>query len=360
MKRINTKELVPGMVLASDVNTYDSKVQLLDKGTILDEKDIARLAFYSIIDVAVEDDPIEEMLESYGDSSLTHSERVKQSEEFKEFKQDFEDCAFRFEKNITDLINGDSGVEVDVIMAPIYSLLKKGRTTTSIFEMLHNLRSYDDATYTHCISVALMTNILGQWMRWDEEELAVATEAGLFHDIGKLMIPDSIITKPGRLTDNEYSIIQTHPQRGFDILSNVSISSHVRNAALMHHERCDGTGYPQGLSGPMIDKYAKAVAITDVYDAMTSARHYRGALCPFLAIETFEEEGFDKYDPEMILRFLNNIVSTYLFNTVQLNTGEKGEIIFVNKTHLSKPTIKVGNDYIDLSKCNGVYIKSIL
>ena len=128
----------------------------------------------------------------------------------------------------------------------------------------------------------------------------------------------------------------------------------------MHHERCDGTGYPLKIKGPQIDRFAKAVAIADVYDAMTSARHYRGPLCPFIAISMFEEEGFHKYDPEIIMVFLQNIVNTYLLNTVRLNTGEIGEIIFINKTHLSKPTIKVGEDYIDLSKCPGVYIQEII
>ena len=74
----------------------------------------------------------------------------------------------------------------------------------------------------------------------------------------------------------------------------------------------------------------------------------------------FEEEGFQKYDPEMIMAFLHNIVNSYLRNTVRLNTGEVGEIIFINSAHLSKPTIKVDNDYIDLSKCPGVYIQDII
>ena len=74
----------------------------------------------------------------------------------------------------------------------------------------------------------------------------------------------------------------------------------------------------------------EAVAIADVYDAMTSARYYRGPLCPFIAISMFEDEGFQRYDPEMIIAFLHNIVNTYLRNTVRLNTGEVGEIIFIN------------------------------
>ena len=349
------------MILAGDVVTYDSNIRLLDKGAVLTDKDIARLAFYSIIDVLIEDAPAKSPAEQApAQTGLTYSERVKQSAEFKEFKEDFEQCANRFEHTLKDIIEGNKELDIDEMMSPIYSLIGQGRTTSNIFDMLHSLRLYDDATYTHCINVALITNIMAQWLKWSAQEIEIATQAGLFHDIGKLMIPDTIITKPGQLTDSEYHIIQTHPQKGYEAIRNLPISNHVKNAALMHHERCDGTGYPLKLKGPQIDKYAKAVAIADVYDAMTSARYYRGPLCPFIAISMFEDEGFQRYDPEMIISFLHNIVNTYLLNTVRLNTGETGEIIFINSTHLSRPTIKVGNDYIDLSKCPGVYIQEII
>lgn len=361
MKRVLTKKLLPGMKLANDVFTADSNIRLLDKGTILNDKDIARLAFYSVIDVLIENEPAESAAPiSPVTTGLTYSERLKQSEDFKVFKQDFENCATSYEHTIQDILKGNKDLDIEGLMSPIYSLLGQGRTTTSIFDMLHNLRLYDDATYTHSINVALITNILAQWLKWDQSEIETATQAGLFHDIGKLLVPDAIITKPGPLTDEEYTIIKTHPQKGYDALKDLSVSSHVKNAALMHHERNDGTGYPLRLRGPQIDKFAKAVAIADVYDAMTSARYYRGPLCPFIAISMFEDEGFQRYEAEMILAFLHNIVNTYLRNTVRLNTGEIGEIIFINSNALSRPTIKVGNDYIDLSRCPGVYIQEII
>ncbi|MBR5361060.1 MAG: HD-GYP domain-containing protein, partial [Lachnospiraceae bacterium] len=317
--------------------------------------------FYSIIDVRIEDDPAGTTpIQEPVSTGLTYSERLKQSEDFKEFKHDFEECAGKFEHTIKDILNGNKDLDLDEMMTPIYSLLGNGRTSSNIFDMLHNLRLYDDATYTHCINVALITNILAQWLKWDESEIEIATQAGLFHDIGKILIPEAIITKPAKLTQDEYTIVKTHPIQGYESIKNLEISAHVKNACLMHHERCDGSGYPYHLQGPQIDKFAKFVAIADVYDAMTSARYYRGPLCPFIAISMFEDEGFQKYDPEMILAFLTNIVNTYILNTVKLNTGEIGEIIFINKMKLSKPTIKVGDNYIDLAKCPGVYIKEIV
>ncbi len=361
MKRVMTKKLMPGMVLGGDVFSFDSNIRLLEKGTVLNEKDIARLAFYSILDVLIEENSVEAAPEHVeAPTELTYSERLKQSEEFKEFKHDFEECASKFEHTIGDILKGNQELDLDEMMTPIYSLLGKGRTASNIFDMLHNLRLYDDATYTHCINVALITNILAQWLKWSEADVEIATQAGLFHDIGKLLIPDEIITKPGHLTDDEYRVIKTHPQKGYEAIRDLNISTHVKNAALMHHERNDASGYPMKLRGPQIDRYAKAVAIADVYDAMTSSRYYRGPLCPFIAISMFEDEGFQRYDPEMIIAFLHNIVNTYVRNTVRLNTGEIGEIIFINSNALSKPTIKVGEDYLDLSKHPGVYIQEII
>ncbi|MBQ3968273.1 MAG: hypothetical protein II688_06255, partial [Lachnospiraceae bacterium] len=155
MKRVITKKLVPGMILANDVNAYDSSIKLLDKGKVLDEKDIARLAFYSVIDVLVDDPSVETEITVAKPEGLTYSERLKQSREFKEFKKDFEQCATKFEHTIKDILNHNKELNLDEMMTPIYSLLGKGRTASNIFDMLHNLRLYDDATYTHCINVAL-------------------------------------------------------------------------------------------------------------------------------------------------------------------------------------------------------------
>ena len=361
MKKIDRKSLMPGMVVAEDIYVNTKKAILLNKGDIIVEKDLAKLTFYSIDEVAIEDDSDKSIFcEVTSDEVSTRAQHIKLTPEFQEFKRDFEECAAAFQHSINDIILKNKEFNLDELMAPIYHLIEKGRNTSTIFDMLHNLREYDDATYTHCLNVALISNILAKWLRMDEAEVEIATQAGLFHDIGKMMIPDNIIKKNGQLTAKEYEEIKKHPQIGYDAIKSYSISNHVKNAALMHHERCDGTGYPQKIKAPQIDRYAKLVSIADVYDAITSARHYREPLCPFVAIELFENDGFQKYDSEMIMTFIRNIVNTYIGSTVRLNSGETGEIIFINREQLSKPTVKIGDDYIDLTKCPNIFIEQIL
>ena len=358
MKRLIIKKLVPGMVLSDNVYAYNNNQLVLPKGTVLDNQAITKLSFYSVLNVLVEDPP-EELLPPEDDND-SYASRLRQTKEFQEFKADFESCATKFKSGIEELINDKENFDINSIITPIYDLVIKSNTSSNLFDMLHSLRTYDDATYVHCVSVAMICNIMGQWLKMGEEDTLVLTECGLLHDIGKMLIPNEIITKPSDLTTDEYEIVQTHPAQGYMILTDLNVSDHVKNAALMHHERCDGSGYPNGLKGPQIDFYAKCVAIADVYDAMTSARVYRDPLCPFMAIELFESEGLQRYDTNAIMTFLQNIVNTYLLNKVRLNDGREGEIIYINRDHLSRPTIKIGNEYLDLADHPELFIAQIV
>ena len=173
----------------------------------------------------------------------------------------------------------------------------------------------------------------------------------LLHDIGKTQIPDDILNKQSRLTDEEFALVKQHPQFGYDILKRQPLDTHVKQCALMHHERCDGSGYPMGLTLNEIDDYARIIAIAVVYDAMTAARSYREPLCPFQVIAEFEKDGLQKYKPKYILTFLDRIATTYQNNRVMLSDGRKAKIVLLNPNRLSKPLVQLEDgDYLDLNK----------
>ncbi len=357
MKRVRTTSLVPGMILADDVYSYDRTVLILPRGSVLNDKSITRLAFYAILQVLVED---EQVGLARMESGPSYAERLRQTPEFQKFQREFEGEAANFKEQINDMVRRGGDIDIDSMMAPVYALVNERSGPSNVFDMLHSLRQYDDATYVHCINVSLICSCLAKWMRLPEDEVLLATQAGLLHDIGKLLIPGEIITKPAKLTEDEYHIVQTHTRQGYEILKNISINEHIKYAALLHHERCDGSGYPLGITGPKIDPVAKIVAIADVYDATTSARVYRGPQCPFVAISLFENEGLQKYDARAIMTFLTNVVNTYLLNRVRLNNGIEGEIVYINPDHLARPTIKAGNSYIDLAQNPDLFIQSII
>ena len=364
MKRIKTKDLIPGYVLAEDVYSYNGQM-ILTNGTVLTDKIITRLEFYSIMSVRVEDEmqdvPHEEALPAPELKEPPHSEIIKQSKDFTEFKNTFDDTLTDFKSSINNIVELNSPINTDELLNNTKSLINQAKNSSySTMDMLHNMRQYDDLTFAHSMNVSLICNVFGGWLKMKPEEIDLLTLCGMLHDLGKLKIPDSIIKKPEKLTTDEYQLVKTHTVEGYHILKAQGVSEHIANSALMHHEKCDGSGYPLGLTADRIDTYAKIVGIVDVYDAMTSARIYRGPMCPFRVIELYENEGLQKYDAHFILTFLENVSNTYLHYTVQLSDGRAGKIIFINKNALSKPIVQCGDEMVDLSKEKDLHVDRIL
>lgn len=358
MKLVSVQDLIPGMRAGVDI--YNMWNQLVvPKNTIFTQNIIERLHDYEIpyIKISIDDDELES--DDAENSTLSHSERIKSSRTFKEFQKEFTNNIYVIQDAFNDVVKKHTPLDVDILLEKTATVFSKANGT-NIFDMLHNIREYDDSTYVHCLNVSLICNVIGKWLNLSDADTEILVLCGMLHDVGKLTIPDSIIKKPGKLTDEEYKLVQTHATRGYEILKDQKLPESVKYTALMHHERCDGSGYPSRLPYEKLDRFARFVSIADVYDAMTSARVYRGPLSPFTVVEIFEKEGLQKYDPECILVFLEHIVSTYLNYQVQLNDGRTGEIVLINKHALSRPLIKLDNDFLDLSLHKDISIEKVL
>lgn len=363
MKRVRTSELVPGMITYEDVYSYNNQL-IVQKGTVLDDNTITKLEFYSVLSVRIEDEVID-TVNAEDDfhklpESLPYSERIKSTRQFKEFEREFVNNTEALKGNLNAILKNHS-INTDVLLSSVTNLISKSSTSISMFDMLHNMRNYDDFTYVHSMNVSLICNIFGHWLNMSTADIQVLTLAGLLHDIGKLLVPEEIIKKPGKLTDGEFSVIKTHTLQGYNVLKNMDIDTRIKAAALMHHERCDGSGYPLGYHEIRIVDFAKIVAIADVYDAMTAARCYRGPMCPFTVISIFEEEGLQKYDSKYILEFLNHIGETYMNNRVKLNNGMEGDIIMLNKNLVSRPLIRcTDGSFLNLAEHKELHIVSLV
>lgn len=376
MKEYQTKDLLPGMVTAIPVRTKRGQL-IINPNVELTRTLISRLEFYGIASVQItENKQVAAPMETPKDpayfpakspvsapspvSDASYSQKLKSSPEFQRFQVDF---TLRSQdlKNCFDAYLSDGGtVNKEELLSKTISLVSPKQTTLDVFDMLHNMRQVNDSTYAHSLNVAIISRIIGKWLHFSNEELDTLTLAGLLHDIGKTKIPDEVLNKDGKLTDEEFQMIRNHPKYGYDILKSQPLNSHIKKAALMHHERCDGSGYPMGLTMEEIDDYALIIAIADVYDAMTAARSYRAPLCPFEVIAEFEKDGLQKYKPKYILTFLENIANAYQNNRVMLSDGTSAHIVLLNHRRLSKPLVQLDDGAcIDLEK-SPLYIKAII
>lgn len=175
---------------------------------------------------------------------------------------------------------------------------------SSIITIANTVDAKDTYTGGHSLRVAVCSRDIAANLGWNSEQVQNIYNVALLHDIGKIGVPDSILNKPERLTDEEFAVIKTHPVIGNDILSEISILEHVREGAHYHHERWDGRGYPDGLKGEEIPIYARIIAIADSYDAMRSNRVYRKQLSSEKIISEFERCKGTQFDPQLADVFL--------------------------------------------------------
>ncbi len=166
------------------------------------------------------------------------------------------------------------------------------------------LDAKDPYTHGHSVRVTLYALILAQSLGLNEKELEDIETAGLLHDIGKIGIPQNILCKQGRLTDEEFQVIKTHPLNSERLIASVKKLGTISNCIKNHHERWDGRGYPNGLKGEAIPLSARIIALADTYDAMTSTRSYRKALDHSVAMEEIARCSGTQFDPTLTGRFI--------------------------------------------------------
>lgn len=388
MENIKTSDLKPGMVTAESVKTKRGQ-ELIPAGTTLTKQLISHMEFYSIDFACIDETSIlteEEiqaalqaaMAQKLGHSTqeiktvgsqpevtspkneVAYSQKVKRSKSFQEYSLQSSMVTKMLQDQLEGFVFEKQPLDFDELLKGVKSLITPGQTVIQYFDMLHNLRSSDDSVYSHSLNVAMISRILGKWLKWTGSDLDSLVIAGLLHDIGKMLIPPEILNKEGKLTDEEFEQIRWHPRAGYDLIKDLKIDSRIKKAALQHHERCDGTGYPMRVDEIMLDDFAMVIAIADVYDAMTAARKYRAPLCPFQVIREFERDGYHKYKTEFLLTFLRRIATTYQNNRVILSDGQAAKIILLNQNSLSEPLVQLNDgSCIDLAS-SSLYIQSIV
>lgn len=311
---IPTTQLRPGMILARDLKTQiigPSSPAMLTKGQRLTDIYISKITQLNITGVYIQSkltgdimvqEPIDEVLKA---RTLNDIKRI-----FVDFQTS--NCVLK-----DNAINKLASIAQDLVQ----NILSQDAYTTNLID----LKSYDDYTYHHSLSVAIISISTGIALGLGKNMLNELALSALLHDIGKMVIPLQIINKPGALTDEEFTVIKQHPRSAVQHLSRKTIiATNVLIGIECHHEKFDGTGYPNRKKGKNISLYGRILSVADVYDALTSNRPYRKQWLPNDAIEYMMGCTDIHFDQEVLVAFLKSVAAYPVGTCVTLSNGTIG------------------------------------
>ncbi len=324
---VKPENLKPGMILARDLLGMHNEV-LLTRGQVLTPTHIIRLHTIRHKDVYIVDN-LDDVPENIGIISK------------------------RLKRNTVNAVRGlFSHIEIGNQEAQATSFLEMRHLLDEIIDELSadhsmlinmaDIKAHDEYTYYHSVSVASLSIFLGIAANMNRNALYKLGMGALMHDIGKVFIPKDLINKPSALTDEEFEKMKRHSSFGYDYLREQwggPIESVV--AVLTHHERYDGGGYPLGLMGDKQPLEGKIIALSDVYDAMTSDRPYHSALPPSEAIEHIMGNSGIMFDPQVVSTFMRKVVPYPIGSRVKLSNGQCAIVIENQMDALMRPKVKV-------------------
>jgi len=218
---------------------------------------------------------------------------------------------------------------------------------------LARLKNKDEYTYMHSVAVCALMIALAKQMGLDEAQTRQAGLAGMLHDVGKMMIPSEILDKPGKLTDEEFFIIKSHPEEGHKLLlEGKNVNEVALDVCIHHHEKTDGSGYPHKLKSDQITMFAKMGAVCDVYDAITSNRPYKAGWDPAESLKKMAEWCKGHFDEKIFQSFVKSVGIYPTGSLVRLESGRLAVVVDQGDKSLLTPHVRVF-----FSTKSGVYIK---
>lgn len=362
MLRISLESLEAGMKIAKQVYDADGNL-LLGKGVTLNEFFVKRLQMLGIESIFIKDDAADDVIPHESISEIVRGATIKHMKELfrpledikKEMKNQTAAALLdsvkspRFQQTFG---NNPAFQKIQNSAKDIVNEVLSGDVTLG----LNSIKSYDNYTFQHSIDVAIVSILIGRKLALPEKRLRELGIGCILHDMGKIFIPDSIVNKPGRLTDEEFERVKDHPVIGYELIKDVTtIGILPPHVAFQHHEKQDGSGYPRGLKGNnkldisgekgMIHLYASIAGVADVYDALSSDRPYRTALQPEKVIEIMMKMKGDHLNKSIFSIFLKIAPMYPVGTTIRMGSGKYpfhyGVVIAINEQNLERPVVRL-------------------
>lgn len=240
------------------------------------------------------------------------------------------------------LLNQGKEVPTDPLEQDVQKILQEVKAHQELVIPITQLKKHDDFTFTHSLNVSIIATFIGKFLGLREEAIQTLGLGALLHDLGKLHIPPEILHKSQPLTPEEREVIQQHPAVARKILDEQThLSGMVKNIALQHHEKIDGSGYPRHLFGRDISFLAQITAIADIYEALTSDRPYRKALPIFEVVEYLMGNAGYKLDEKVVSTFVSHISPYQVGDVVRLSNGEEAVVSRLNPILPFRPFVRI-------------------
>ncbi|QQE74477.1 HD-GYP domain-containing protein [Brevibacillus composti] len=364
MPIIEVKRTIGGATLAEDVHTMLGGL-LFPKGTTLYERELEFLEAFMIerIVVCEPDAPHGAGLDDPARNEPVPGKVVpivSDGRSKPQFLTSFEKAVSTF-KNLVIRVQGGQNIPVMEVRELMTPLIQQVQDKPELLLSLHRISRVESYAYEHSIAVGLLSYMIGRWIKVPEKEWMQIALAGTLLDIGKTRIDRRILQKPGKLTTEEFEEIKKHPLYGYQLIkASPGLSEGVALAALQHHEREDGSGYPLGLTRPKLHLYSKITAVADVFHAMCSNRVYQKAKSTYVVAEQLLEDSFGKLDPQIVHTFVNRITRFAAGTVVELSDGSIGKVIFTDNNHPTRPMIELNGRILNLVENRTLSIVKIL
>lgn len=335
--RVPVTDLKPGDVLQADTFS-DKGLHVMKKFTELRAAEIRILVQHGIEYVEV--------------NSPAKTERIihtpKSEELLAKSKPHLENAIDGFENIFLEALSSGkvNNSMVDDIMHPLVDQLTDQTDVVSLL-IAHDFK--DDYTYQHSMQVGMLSYYIANWLGYSKNEAYSAGKAGYLHDIGKCRIPSELLNKPGKLTYEEFEEIKLHTTYGYEIILDSSLDEVSALVALQHHERDDGSGYPQKLNEHNIHPFSQITAVADVFSAMTTHRVYQSKQELLAVLREIYSLSFGKLNAKSTQTFIRHMLPNFIGKKVRLNDGQIGTIIMTNPADSFRPLIQINNEFLDLS-----------